>query len=340
MKRLPYILMVLAAVFSVAMFPVTGNEISEKKSDESTRKKTAQSNVAKKSAPSAAQIQLWIKELDDQRFLVREVATRELLKVGRPVIPVVTKALKSSSAEVRKRARFILGEFEKKAEEKSLVALTKFGVRYRRNDDQRVYEIILEKTNITDDALKHIKQMTQLEKLMLKHTNISDAGLAHCSELKRLRVLSLGFTQVTDAGLKNLTHFKKMQGLDLDHTMITNKGMAHLKDLTNLKSLILSNTKISDAGMAHLAVLKNLTILSLYGTYAGDVGLAHLKGIKTLQKLDLQLTQVTDVGLKHLEGLSRLEILYLSKNRITDRGIKDLQAALPECEIDANIFSP
>lgn len=61
-----------------------------------------------KNNPSAPQIQLWIKQLGDESFKVREEATRDLIQAGVLALYAVTKATKSEDAEVRQRALKII----------------------------------------------------------------------------------------------------------------------------------------------------------------------------------------------------------------------------------------
>ena len=85
MKLLPHIILMLAAVLLVA---------ADKK-DEKTK-------------PSPVQIQLWIKQLSDKDFKVREEATGNLIKAGGVAFEAVTKATKSKDAELKQRAMRII----------------------------------------------------------------------------------------------------------------------------------------------------------------------------------------------------------------------------------------
>lgn len=63
---------------------------------------------AKEPVPSAEQVQLWVKQLGNKDFKVREEATQNLLKAGEAAIDAVTKATNSEDAEVKHRALKIL----------------------------------------------------------------------------------------------------------------------------------------------------------------------------------------------------------------------------------------
>ena len=58
-------------------------------------------------------------------------------------------------------------------------------------------------TEVTDEGLKLLRPMVNLEELRLKdNPQITDAGLEHLSGLKNLKLIHLGNTSVTIAGLQ------------------------------------------------------------------------------------------------------------------------------------------
>jgi hypothetical protein len=82
---------------------------------------------------------------------------------------------------------------------------------------------------VTDEGLKELAPLTQLEDLGLSSTQVTDAGLKHLADLKELKYLSLGFTNVTDAGLKDLAEHKKLETLGLSFTKVTDAGVKELQ---------------------------------------------------------------------------------------------------------------
>ena len=65
-------------------------------------------------------------------------------------------------------------------------------------------ELSLDRTEISDDVLRHLAGMTTLRKLNLNYTRVTDAGLVHLRELKNLKWLHLGGTKVTREGVERL----------------------------------------------------------------------------------------------------------------------------------------
>lgn len=147
--------------------------------------------------------------------------------------------------------------------------------------------IVLKKTGfepkrVTDDGLKHLRELTALRQLDLYGNSISDAGLEHLGRMAKLEELNLSLTQVTDAGLARLSPLGNLRKLDLLYSVgfagpqLTDAGLAHLRTLTELQSLNLVGAKITDAGLKHIQVLGKLQSLDLVNTNVSDAGVAQL----------------------------------------------------------------
>ena len=67
----------------------------------------------------------------------------------------------------------------------------------------------------TDEALKAIKPLDRLLELKLHGTKVTDAGLAHLENATGLRILALRETQVTDEGLAHLKSLGSLRRLAL-----------------------------------------------------------------------------------------------------------------------------
>lgn len=100
---------------------------------------------------------------------------------------------------------------------------------------------------------------------------------------------------------------------------------------------LMNVTQVTDADLTHLEGLTGLERLWLHDTQVSDAGLEHLKELNAIQELDLSNTRVSDVGLKHLKGMSSLKRLWLINTHVSDEGVAELRAALPNCNIEANM---
>src|SRR5262245_52231708 len=82
------------------------------------------------------------------------------------------------------------------AEEKAVQAIKKLGgsvVRDERVPGEPVIEVQLA-NKVTDEDLKHLASLKELQKLDLDTTAVTDAGLMHLTKLTKLKELGLRFT--------------------------------------------------------------------------------------------------------------------------------------------------
>jgi Leucine-rich repeat (LRR) protein len=132
---------------------------------------------------------------------------------------------------------------------------------------------------ITDEGLRFLEGLSELQELDLTGLPFNDADLRHVKGLSQLRSLKLGHgsTQITDAGLINLKGLNQLKTLSLDGSQVTDAGLEHLKGLSQLESLNLYNSKVTDAGLDQLRDFKNLTYLGLRTTHVTGEGIAKLQ---------------------------------------------------------------
>lgn len=180
-----------------------------------------------------------------------------------------------------------------------------------------------------DDALQHLGELADLERLSLHESRVTDTGLAYLTLLTNLKTLCLSQTEVGNAGLKHLEGLTNLQWLDLSGTRVTDAGLVHLEGLVNLQRLDLSRTQVNGAGLAHLRGLVNLQLLDLSRTEVTDAALEQLREFPSLRQLRLSYTVVSDAGLKHLEGRARPPTLWLWETLVTDTGIIEYLAHTP-----------
>jgi uncharacterized membrane protein len=181
-------------------------------------------------------------------------------------------------------------------------------------------------SNAIDTAFAHVGRLDRLTQLTLVQSPVTDAGLAHLEGLSNLESLMLrSCTKFSDAGLVHLEGLASLQGLYLDGAKVTDAGLVHLRRLTQLEKLGLDRASVSDAGLVHLEGMSRLRFLNLRGTRVSDGGLKRLKALKSLDALNLGDTEVTDRGLANLKDLARLTNLWLGGSKITDDGLIHLR---------------
>lgn len=89
----------------------------------------------------------------------------------------------------------------------------------------------LQNTNIADDDISHIAQLSNLTKLDLSNTFITDKGLAQLAACSGLQYLNLVGTKITATGITQLKTLKNLQWLYLYKTGYASKDSGILKTL-------------------------------------------------------------------------------------------------------------
>jgi hypothetical protein len=129
---------------------------------------------------------------------------------------------------------------------------------------------------IFDDALQHVKKLTQLKILQLDHLGISDAGLENLAGLTQLERLDLVTPNITGDGLKYLTGLTRLGQLRLYAPKVTDAKIKNLAALTSLKELALHTPNVTDDGLEHLKTLKQLKDLDVFKTKISKAGVEKL----------------------------------------------------------------
>jgi len=85
-------------------------------------------------------------------------------------------------------------------------------------------------TQVDDQALSSIGEMTYLTKLHLEKTAVTDEALKHLAGLEYLEYLNLYGTEITDAGLEHIKDLPKLRSLFLWQSKVTKEGADKLRN--------------------------------------------------------------------------------------------------------------
>ncbi len=189
-----------------------------------------------------------------------------------------------------------------------------------RDHADRIVGLQLFDTAITDNGLRHLKELPYLSDLML----MSNRGFPSAPAPPSL---------ITDAGIAYLD-LPNLRSLNLSGLPITDQGIKSLAGLSNLRTLYLSRTKVQGSTLGQLASLPNLVNLYLDDTAVTDQDLTALSGAANLQFLSLDGVSLTAAGLKNLMVLPRLKQLELHRNGLLDEEVRALKVKMPAVKID------
>ena len=189
----------------------------------------------------------------------------------------------------------------------------------------------LANTKITNNGMRHLSELDNLESLALDHTSISD--ISPLTRLKRLECLYLAGTEIGNDSIKFLRRFKILRVLSLSHTKVGSDGIKQLKSLKNLQKLWLyhldeaEGSTLSIGDLKPILGLKSLQVLCVTGSRIGDEGVRMIANhLSSLKELYIDETGISDDGVEHLLKLKRsLQAISLSYNSpITYRSMEIL----------------
>ncbi|WP_146585234.1 leucine-rich repeat domain-containing protein [Posidoniimonas polymericola] len=176
---------------------------------------------------------------------------------------------------------------------------------------QNLREIDLRLTDLTDDGVRRLAQLTKLEKLDFSNTSVSGEGFADAQYALALRDLNLEKCPITDRGLKQIGQF------------------------VNLEQFYAGGNckKVTDSGINYLTQLERLKTVSICGASITARSTASLERLNHLKTLWIENTPLGDEVVPNLSRLVSLERLWAKGTKISNDGFKRLQQVLPRCEL-------
>ena len=102
---------------------------------------------------------------------------------------------------------------------------------------------------VTDETLRIVGRLDQLEEVVANETSVTDAGMVHLGHLSKLRLLHLSGTCISDAGLAHLQALP-LELLDLCRTSVSDDGLERVAAMKHLKELWIIGCNCSKEAIA------------------------------------------------------------------------------------------
>lgn len=175
--------------------------------------------------------------------------------------------------------------------------------------------------HMDDETLKVVAQtMPNLKRLQLYGTDVTDDGVGHLQQLSSLKFLLLSGVHLTDVCVMYLYPLTQLQDLCIINApQITCDYMDESLECLKLKTINLEFTSCTDESLQALTKFTELEDIRIGGTQITDEGIKKIFGdnaasFKKLQVLFLNSTKLTDVSvdvlLKNLPSLTTLDITH------------------------------
>jgi serine/threonine protein kinase len=151
-----------------------------------------------------------------------------------------------------------------------------------------------------NDGLESLRHFPELTVLWLNDTQVTDDGLAIVGQLSKLRLLGLYNCRITDRGLTPLIGHPTLVHVDLRLTEVSDAVMRVAETWPALEILELGGDRISDRALEDVKNLRMLFHLRLDKTSVTDAGIRQLAENQALRYLSLSQTGVTRQGIEEL----------------------------------------
>ncbi|MCW5557780.1 MAG: hypothetical protein KIT22_08110 [Verrucomicrobiae bacterium] len=208
---------------------------------------------------------------------------------------------------------------------------------------------------LTDDGLRHLARMPQLEQLDLSEYpggKLTDRGLEILRHLPNLRTFEMTWQSgITDHGIANLRFCNQLEAVNLMGSptgdaaiealqgkaklrrfntgkLVTDAGIPRLHHLPRFKTAdkegaqLLIDGPFTNAGLAALAGLDGVSDLDLFWHVKGITtdGFAHLAQLPNLGVLGCDGALSDDIAMRHIAALPRLKRLRIQESVATEDG--------------------
>lgn len=137
-------------------------------------------------------------------------------------------------------------------------------------------------TTNSDSLVNRLSGMPEIRRLTFETTDLTDDGVKIIATLPNLDKLTIHGGATTDAGLTSLSHIPTLRTLHLVNLKLTDQGLATLLALRDLEYLTIycgenSKSKLSNAAVQNLRQLKQLKKLNVGGGWLPATAIDELK---------------------------------------------------------------
>ena len=135
----------------------------------------------------------------------------------------------------------------------------------------------MQNTDIDDEALKYVSDLSGLINLGLSKTLIKGQTISLLGRCTKLQILDIGRTPFETKYLDALANLKSLNHLSIESCGLTDHDLETLSKLSKLGTIALSeNKRITTRGLTYLSRLKELRYLTITGVHIDDQGYATI----------------------------------------------------------------
>ncbi|GAB1600118.1 toll-like receptor 4 [Argonauta hians] len=220
-------------------------------------------------------------------------------------------------------------------------AIREISKRALENNESKLKFFNISHNKITEDHLKHFKNLSELEILILDNNQITSLGGNIFQNMNQLKTLSVKYNQLTKLHKTHLSGLNNLEKLVLNNNLLLIESSA-MEALPHLETLYLENQQLNETMSMDWLENTNGWIKKLY-LKGNRLNVKQLwKSIKTLahlEVLDLSSCHLNEIPLFAFEKNTRLELLKLNDNEIEtlrEGTFEGLQNSLESIQLASN----
>jgi len=218
------------------------------------------------------------------------------------------------------------------------------GLKYVVNSGIR--QLRMQQVDVTDENMKYVAQMKDLNNLSINSNMLSDKGLEYISDARKFHTLEIQSDLVTNKGIASIKHLNNCIHLSFRGSAMTIDCVKAIGPSRNLQTLELGKFNVSgdlgsllvvfprlqridfadlkslDADSLRSLAKKKLKAINIIRSTLGKEQLEALSELKDIQTLSLYKCDLDIDGLKYFERMPELIILHLTENQnISGKGV-------------------
>lgn len=180
--------------------------------------------------------------------------------------------------------------------------------------------------NATDENLRLIAQLPELERVTIYGGKYTKEGLSALAALPKLRGLQLYKPDVPADAFAVLPKLHQLNDLSIGEYPVTDEILGYAGQIKGLKSFNHTKSAITPAGfLKFLDGVESLEQLTLFGDFVDDACLKRIGQMKGMKRFWTNSKKVTSPGWVHLAGLTQMQDLNLSKTNFGDESTPVLE---------------
>ncbi len=279
-------------------------------------------------APTAEQIALWIRQLDDDVFDVRTLATERLIAAGQVAVEPLSEVVDQGSLEVTMRAIYALRQLalslDVVAQQQSEAALSAIAESSRRPASRMAVEAM--------EALSELRQKQTIQQLAELGAIINSFGPTFALETASLDVRIDANWKGELRDLQRLRWLRDLSRISFVGPQVTDQWIETIAGNRGLNMVVIQDANITDKSMEVISGLKTVVALDLMYTPVTDRGFELLKRMPSLRQIRCFGTQVTPAAAAKFQAeFANIDVQHKLGAFL---GVQCLQPPLP-CQVSS-----